>query len=109
MLFMYKLTDGASAAMDNWIPVQERTCFFCENEIEKEGHVLFDSDMYVKERKPLLKLTYNDTPDFDMLSADVKLKTVFESQDMDNHMIKLLAKTPWTCLEKRKLFFLDIM
>ena len=90
----------------NRVPVHERTCLFCDNLIENEYHVLFQCSFYVEERKPLLNLLHTASPEFESLNAEEKLQTVFGNQNID--MIKELAKTLFTCLQKRKVFLLNV-
>ena len=85
------------------LPVYERTCHFCENKVEDEYHVIFDCKFYANERKGLINKAIERDTNFMNLDANEKLKVVFGAQD--NEFVKLLAKTLWTCLEKRKEFF----
>ena len=82
------------------LSVDERKCPFCNN-VEDEGHVLFNCHLYEDIRLELIEKATILEPNFTNLSDLEKLKLVFTKSTL----IRLVAKTCYTIL-KRRMFYI---
>ena len=80
------------------IPLQERTCFCCEKEVENEIHVLMSCPLYTNERDALFKKISSKNNSFLSLSDTEKFVFILSEAEIIRHS----SKTCHDILSKRR-------
>ena len=82
------------------LAVQDRTCFYCKDEIETEEHCLLYCGLYNDLRYELFNFLIPIYPNFNYLSNDEKLSVILA----DGKVARKSARTCYEILRKRKSF-----
>ena len=80
------------------LPINERTCFHCDNIIEDETHVLMRCPLYDNLRNDLLSKALNINADFSNYSMSEKFNYLLSHENI----VKYSAKTCYSILTERR-------
>ena len=86
------------------IPVEERVCMNCVNEIEDEFHVLMKCELYDDLRMELVEKAYQILPEFAMISEREKFNVLLSNEKI----VYFTAKTLSNILRRHKAFYQSV-
>ena len=84
------------------LPIEQRTCFHCNESVESEEHVLINCPLYEDLRYRLFEAFNREFPDFDNLTNDQKMSVILGC--VNTELIRLGGKTCYEILMRRWTF-----